>query len=291
MVKLVNDIERELSATDFCDAQSYLQLLGHLSTNFHVFQTHEEIENRYIVGELMPRLPCNHKAKLENDLHSNNRLSTLVNLVSEGLQMGWCSEEARVDFGERLKTAIASFTVDFLPHMREEEEVFLPLLVQYFSEPELKKLTRDVIELHHLNDFEDLPVSSSSSSTILSTKLTAQNGAAQRPSLLQLPPEVLLVVLRHLGPRDLLRLSITHPSLQPLTFDPSLWTHLHPVRWACGHWEFFSPPAFTLMAMGDGGGGGEEEVMAIHDAVIENDAVKELMSVEGNVNANLRGKK
>ena len=45
------------------------------------------------------------------------------------------------------------------------------------------------------------------------------------------------------------------------------------------------------MAMGDGGGGGEEEVMAIHDAVIENDAVKELMSVEGNVNANLRGKK
>ena len=142
-----------------------------------------------------------------------------------------------------------------------------------------------------LSILEDLPVSSSSSSTILSTKLTAQNGAAQRPSLLQLPPEVLLVVLRHLGPRDLLRLSIIHPSLQPLTFDPSLWTHLHPVRWACGHWEFFSPPAFTLMAMGDGGGGGEEEVMAIHDAVIENDAVKELMSVEGNVNANLRGKK
>ena len=31
-------------------------------------------------------------------------------------------------------------------------QVFLPLLVQYFTEPELKKLTRDVIELHHLND-------------------------------------------------------------------------------------------------------------------------------------------
>ena len=37
--------------------------------------------------------------------------------------MGWCSEEARLYFGERLKTAIGSFTVDFLPHMREEEEV------------------------------------------------------------------------------------------------------------------------------------------------------------------------
>ena len=30
--------------------------------------------------------------------------------------------------------------------------MFLPLLVQYFSEPELKKLTRDVIELHHLDE-------------------------------------------------------------------------------------------------------------------------------------------
>ena len=44
--------------------------------------------------------------------------------------MGWCSEEARVDFGERLKTAIASFTVDFLPHMREEEEVCVCVCVR-----------------------------------------------------------------------------------------------------------------------------------------------------------------
>ena len=59
--------------TDFGDAQSYLQLMGHLSTNFHLFQCHEDIENRYIVGELIPRLPCQHKAKLQNDLHSDNR--------------------------------------------------------------------------------------------------------------------------------------------------------------------------------------------------------------------------
>ena len=51
------------------------------------------------------------------------RLSTLVTLVSDGLQMECCSEGERVNFGEHLKTAIASFTVDFLPHMREEEEV------------------------------------------------------------------------------------------------------------------------------------------------------------------------
>ena len=51
------------------------------------------------------------------------RLSTLVTLVSDGLQMECSSDRERRDFGERLKTAIASFTIDFLPHMREEEEV------------------------------------------------------------------------------------------------------------------------------------------------------------------------
>ena len=37
--------------------------------------------------------------------------------------MGHCSDSERRDFGEGLKTAISSFTVDFLPHMKEEEEV------------------------------------------------------------------------------------------------------------------------------------------------------------------------
>ena len=54
---------------------------------------------------------------------SNARLSALVSLVSDGLQMEYCSEREREAFGERLKSAIASFTVDFLPHMKEEEEV------------------------------------------------------------------------------------------------------------------------------------------------------------------------
>ena len=40
---------------------------------------------------------------------------------------------------------------------------------------------------------------------------------------------------------------------------------------------------------GDGGSG--EDVMRIQDEVMENDVVKELMSVEGQVNANLRGKR
>ena len=106
----------------------------------------------------------------------------------------------------------------------------------------------------------------------------------RRPSLLDLPPELLLTIFSHLSPRDLCNLSLVHPKLHPLTFDPSLWQHLHPIRWANGHLQFFPPPSFTLE-------GGEEEGRLSQDAVLENDVLKELMSVEGRVNANLRGRK
>ena len=51
------------------------------------------------------------------------RLSGLVSLVSDGLHYEFATEAERVNYGNRLKAAIANFTVDFIPHMNEEEEV------------------------------------------------------------------------------------------------------------------------------------------------------------------------
>ena len=51
------------------------------------------------------------------------RLSELVRLVSDGLDSEFSSKADRLDYGNRLKSAIANFTVDFIPHMNEEEEV------------------------------------------------------------------------------------------------------------------------------------------------------------------------
>ena len=48
-------------------------LLGHLHQQFGEFKCHEEIENKYIVKELLPRLPSHTKATLDNDIHSDNR--------------------------------------------------------------------------------------------------------------------------------------------------------------------------------------------------------------------------
>ena len=105
------------------------------------------------------------------------------------------------------------------------------------------------------------------------------SSASSGPSLLQLPPEVLLTILSYLSPSELLSLSHLHSKLNALAFDGSLWQHLHPVRWAQGHKEFYQP----LVVWGDEGGGGGG---ACQDAILENDVIKELLSVGGKVNAN-----
>ena len=97
--------------------------------------------------------------------------------------------------------------------------------------------------------------------------------------LLQLPPEVLLSILSYLSPSQLLSLSHLHSKLNALAFDGSLWQHLHPVRWAQGHKEFYQP-LVVWGRKGDGGGG------VCQDAIVENDVIKELLSVGGKVNAN-----
>ena len=110
------------------------------------------------------------------------------------------------------------------------------------------------------------------------------SSAPSGPSLLQLPPEVLLSILSYLSPSELLSLSHLHSKLNALAFDGSLWQHLHPVRWAQGHKEFYQP-LVVWGEEGDGGGGGGGGG-ACQDAILENDVIKELLSVGGKVNAN-----
>ena len=61
-----------------------------------------------------------------------SRLSELVRLVSDGLHCEFSSEAERIDYGNRLKSAIANFTVDFIPHMNEEEEVCMSVYTVLF---------------------------------------------------------------------------------------------------------------------------------------------------------------
>lgn len=261
MKKLVKDIETELHVTNFTDWVAMHTLLDHLHSQFRQFKCHEEIENQYIVNELLPRLPSHAQARLDNDIHSDNRLSDLVTLVDSGLELELCSSERqRVDFGELLKQSISGFTIDFIPHMDEEEEVYLPLLLEYFSETELRQLTLHVLELHEL---PECVITQDSSEQVWS------------PSLLTLPAEVILHIFSYLSPRDLLRLLPLHSSLHHLTRDGVLWQHLHPVRWARGLWHFFKPPPI------------DNQELLSKGLIEQNDVTKELLSAGTMINANL----
>eukprot|EP00731_Ephydatia_muelleri_P001250 Em0001g1250a len=257
MKQIVHSIEDELTHTNFSDHDAYFSILSHLRQHFHIFKCHEEIENKYILNNLLPRLPHSAKTRLQKDIHSDNRLSLLVSLVHDGLSREEPSEGDRVAFGKRLKDAIADFTTDFIPHMKEEEEVFLPLLVTHFSEGELRELTQTVnhLHIHDKCQGKDKP-----------------SASQEPPGLTSLPPEVLVKIFSYLSPVDLCHLSQSHTSLRGVAFNGSLWQHLHPVRWANENIRFFRPPC------GD----------PSYDAYLENSTAKQLMSVEGRVNANLR---
>ena len=126
-------------------------------------------------------------------------------------------------------------------------QVYLPLLLEYFSESELRKLTHHVLELHGIPESATLGDKVQEKGQNHSWTFPYEcdhwlHPLAVSPSLLTLPTELSLQILSYLSPQDLLHLVPLHSTLYHLARDPALWQHLHPVRWAAGHWEFFKPP-------------------------------------------------
>ena len=80
------------------------------------------ITNIFIIHCYSVRISNNVKTTLSNDLHSDNRITDLMNLVDSAPKSG-SNQETWSSLGEQIKGAIAKFTVDFIPHMNEEEEV------------------------------------------------------------------------------------------------------------------------------------------------------------------------
>lgn len=106
--------------------------------------------------------------------------------------------------------------------------------------------------------------------------LAAEEGEdAVEPSLINLPPEILLQIFAFLSPADLCHLSQVHSLLLPLAFNGPLWSHLHPVRWSQGHVRFFPPLPVSAAEMS---GEGEEEGESVHDVIMQNNIAKQVWS-------------
>ena len=112
--------------------------------------------------------------------------------------------------------------------MEEEESLFQPLLMQYFTEDELTQLHIKIIELHQTLFTPPLP-----------HKYNIQNDYCH---MLSVPNEVIVRILSRLDVRSLLRVSQSCRRLQILSFTPTLWKHLQVTNWISKVYNNHIPP-------------------------------------------------
>ncbi|XP_034387081.1 F-box/LRR-repeat protein 5 [Cyclopterus lumpus] len=248
MKQLVGLYCEKLSKTNFSNNSDFRSFLQSLCATFKEFKMHEQIENECIIGLLQQRCCTVY------NVHADNKLSEMLSLFEKGLH-NVKSEYEQLNYAQQLKERLEAFTQDFLPHMKEEEEVFQPMLMQYFTYEELKDIKKQVIAQHcsqHQWDCKGFSLWSQAEELQKAFKYadhekTDYNLEKKRDSsahISQLPTEIMLRLLRYLGPEDLCRCSQVCSSWLDLAKTGSLWRHLYPVRWARG--DYYSAPPGDL---------------------------------------------
>ncbi|KTF71803.1 hypothetical protein cypCar_00048895, partial [Cyprinus carpio] len=137
--------------------------------------------------------------------------------------------------------------------MKEEEEVYQPMLMEYFTYEELKAIKRQVMlqhwssaadllkglnlwshaeELHKAFKYSDHEKTEDDVVCKCCWGLFPSERGSERVSVSVLPQELLLRVFRFLGPEDLCRCGQVCSVWDQVSKTGSLWRHLYPVRWA-----------------------------------------------------------
>ncbi|XP_052780800.1 F-box/LRR-repeat protein 5-like [Mya arenaria] len=241
MKELVCQYLDMLTATNFSDVTKFTMLLGILIRTFNEFIAHEQIENQFIMKKLKNKL---RSLSIQNtavcNCHKDNSLSDMLSLLQDGYKCTKKTEADRRNFGLQLRQSLEEFTETFLPHMAEEEEVFQPLLMEYFTVDELKQIKATVIQKHFCAEPEDMPekfVNDNKSSKPIKNKNAVPEPPVYQPSLDALPDEALLQVFSHLDVQGLARCAQVSHRWNQIAMDGSLWTQLYPVSWSRGDWS------------------------------------------------------
>ncbi|XP_019408516.1 PREDICTED: F-box/LRR-repeat protein 5 [Crocodylus porosus] len=249
MKQLVGLYCDKLSKTNFSNNNDFRALLLSLYVTFKEFKMHEQIENEYIIGLLQQR------SRTVYNVHSDNKLSEMLSLFEKGLK-NVKNEYEQLNYEKQLKERLEAFTRDFLPHMKEEEEVFQPMLMEYFTYEELKDIKKKVIAQHcsqkepaeflrgfsfwnQAGELQKVLKYSVDEKADQETEVTGHT-----TNITHLPPEVMLTIFSYLNPQELCQCSQVSTKWSQLAKTGSLWKHLYPVRWARGDW--YSGPADDL---------------------------------------------
>ncbi|XP_014663872.1 PREDICTED: F-box/LRR-repeat protein 5-like [Priapulus caudatus] len=255
MKQLVQIYSQKLTSTNFKNYCDFENLLSDLYATFIEFKTHEKIENE----EIMKRLKLKLKAlSISNsavcNCHSDNRLSEMLELFHNGFRCNRRTDLERLRFAAELRFALEDFTGKFIPHMQEEEDVFQPLLMKYFTFDELRhmkdvvltrherwKENRDEVKEMFLKEEKQDKEKCNSEQVEKESESKDEIEKESTAAILDLPPEIASQVFSHLGARDLLRCAQVCRHWSKLVVDPVLWTHIRPLAWAQGDWSIREP--------------------------------------------------
>ncbi|XP_013408873.1 F-box/LRR-repeat protein 5 [Lingula anatina] len=243
MKQLVHKYCDMLSSVNFSSDFDLEMLLQNLCNTFAEFKAHEQIENELIMKRLKHKLKA---LQITNtavcNCHSDNRLTEMIEFFKSGLEKVTSNPADRINYGKQLRETLEEFTEQFLPHMKEEEEVFQPLLIKYFPYEELKIIKEAVIQ-KHIEKHQRQKYDDSEKEVCEEEKDTPEEEkeSSRERSQVELPPEVLVNIFSYLNPRDLARCAQVCKTWNTLTMDGQLWKAIYPVQWAQGNWSFSAP--------------------------------------------------
>jgi F-box/leucine-rich repeat protein 5 len=170
--------------------------------------------------------------------HSNDEFTPLMNLVEKGYMFmnKAIATSERITFGIRLRRALNKFTKTFVPHMKEEEEVFQPLLCKYFTQEELAEMKMIVIKLHLQRRKAGYGSSGAAASTEPSHPFPRQLSVNQEETLNtqlfnNLPNELILKIFSYINHKDKIRSAQVCRKWNALIYDRSNWQELSFSEW------------------------------------------------------------
>ncbi len=170
--------------------------------------------------------------------HSNDEFTPLIKMVENGYLFvnKTASNSERITFGHRLRLALKKFTKKFVPHMKEEEEIFQPLLLEYFTQEELAEMKNIVIKLH-LQRRKDLTNNQCSNNNNNRQQFKYEIGEEEKSdwiiskSITNLPNEILLKIFAPLDLKHKFNAAQVCKKWNNIIYDKTCWRELSFSQW------------------------------------------------------------
>uniref|UniRef100_K1R0L1 F-box/LRR-repeat protein 5 n=1 Tax=Magallana gigas TaxID=29159 RepID=K1R0L1_MAGGI len=239
MKELVDRYLAMVTDTNFANVHHMTNLLENLVDAFQEFRAHEQIENKYIMKKLKAKLNAlSIRSSAVCNCHSDNRLTEMLRLLQDGYQCRDKSEVDRENYGIKLRSALEDFTRKFIPHMEEEEEVFQPMLMKYFTFEELRSLKSKVIRKHQQTIEEKFDENEECVSSSSDEDEKCLRESRREPRGIELlPDEVMLNIFSYLNPKELCSIAQVSKRWNAIAMDGSNWKIIRPVQWFRGVWS------------------------------------------------------